>query len=730
MFGMIPFSGAAAGWRNLRLGAGGLITAIDIAPDGTVACRADVFGAYIYNRSATNPGNAGGLGVWQQLLTATSLASSSSILKAGSDGDGVFEVRIAPSNSNVIYMVWQGYVFVSTDKGMTFTQSSFTRDAALGGNIGNPRLFKYKMAVDPINPDIAYLATRTNKTFVTFNGTTTSSWALAPNITANDSNQIGLVAFDSSGGTTGGKTNNIYVSVSGTGLYKSTNAGTSFATVASAPSQIRDLQVASDGTVYCIDSASALHRLVGTTWTTITPSGISNVGNISLDPSSASHIIAWSFNNGGCESSNAGSAWGSPNSSITMTATDTPMIGTLDLQFFTAGMGATVWDPSDTTKLWCSCNQGVWNITVPLPTSTPVLFHSVSAGIEEIVVQDICCPPGSPPIVAGQDVAIIQQSNLPHYALSQSYYSGSFLELGACIDYASSNHSFVAAIVDFEGAEVSGYSTTAGATGSWTAFANFPSPNPGGGSIACATDQEMIWVQGSNGGVFHTLNRGASWSTISGLPGATDGWNFAQFSTRKNVAADRVNIGTFYIQNAGASPGTYVVSNSGATVVYNANTIDLSNGSILKAVPGNAGHLFFTSGFQGSGGNPVTDWPHNQLFYYSHNAGATWTDVSSLSSNNFTIREVWGFGFGMAKPGGGGYPTIYLYGWVNAGSSASAPGSTPAMFASYDNCVTWVQIGPQYPIGWVDGFRVLEGDMNIFGRVYAGYTGSGAIYLG
>jgi hypothetical protein len=31
-------------WNNVKIGAGGLITGIDIASDGTVVCRADVFG--------------------------------------------------------------------------------------------------------------------------------------------------------------------------------------------------------------------------------------------------------------------------------------------------------------------------------------------------------------------------------------------------------------------------------------------------------------------------------------------------------------------------------------------------------------------------------------------------------------------------------------------------------------------------------------------------------------
>ena len=37
-------------WRPIALGAGGLLTGIDIASDGTMVVKTDTFGAYIWNR--------------------------------------------------------------------------------------------------------------------------------------------------------------------------------------------------------------------------------------------------------------------------------------------------------------------------------------------------------------------------------------------------------------------------------------------------------------------------------------------------------------------------------------------------------------------------------------------------------------------------------------------------------------------------------------------------------
>src|SRR6516164_1096800 len=113
------------GWVNMKIGAGGLINAIDIATDGTVVCRTDVGGGYIYNRSAPNPGNAGGIGVWQQLCTTTSLASQSTLVSHPLTTGGLYEVRISPSNTQILYMAWIGRVWVSVNRGGSWNLTSF-----------------------------------------------------------------------------------------------------------------------------------------------------------------------------------------------------------------------------------------------------------------------------------------------------------------------------------------------------------------------------------------------------------------------------------------------------------------------------------------------------------------------------------------------------------------------------------------------------------------------------
>ena len=123
--------------------------------------RTDTDGAYIWNGTQ-----------WQQLVTSTSMPAAFVIPNSG---QGVYEIQIAPSNTNILYMEYEGYVFKSTNKGTTWTQTSFApvTEPTIEGN--DPyRLWGQKMAVDPNNPNVVFAGTPQNGLFVTTNGGT--SW--------------------------------------------------------------------------------------------------------------------------------------------------------------------------------------------------------------------------------------------------------------------------------------------------------------------------------------------------------------------------------------------------------------------------------------------------------------------------------------------------------------------------------------------------------------------------
>src|SRR6516165_7901041 len=187
-------------WQALPIGAGGFLTGLSIAQDGTMVVRTDTYGAYIWNGTQ-----------WQQLITATSMPAA--FVTPNLDNQGVIEIQIAPSNSNILYMFFEGYVFRSTNKGATWTQTSFapTGDTASDATY---KLDGQKMAVDPNNPNVVYVGTTKNGLFVTTNGG--SSWQSVSAVplslpdSSGDNPGFSGIVFDPALGITGGITNTIF----------------------------------------------------------------------------------------------------------------------------------------------------------------------------------------------------------------------------------------------------------------------------------------------------------------------------------------------------------------------------------------------------------------------------------------------------------------------------------------------------------------------------------------
>ena len=113
-FSEVATSMNAATFAPISIGAGGFVTNINIVGDGTKVVRTDTFGAwgcYKCNNSAAR---------WSQLVSYASLPAAD---VAGSFGQnpnatgccGVYEIVIAPSNSSVAYMYYNGYIFVTTN---------------------------------------------------------------------------------------------------------------------------------------------------------------------------------------------------------------------------------------------------------------------------------------------------------------------------------------------------------------------------------------------------------------------------------------------------------------------------------------------------------------------------------------------------------------------------------------------------------------------------------------
>jgi photosystem II stability/assembly factor-like uncharacterized protein len=258
------------------------------------------------------------------------------------------------------------------------------------------------------------------------------------------------------------------------------------------------------------------------------------------------------------------------------------------------------------------------------------------------------------------------------------------------------------------GIEKSGYSVDGGQT--WTKFPTFP-PIAGkiGGGMAVSTPRNIVWAPSNNSTPYYTVDGGATWVQAP-IPGISQeeesGWGFAYYLNRHIVAADRVRRGTFYAYNS--LKGLYRSSDGGATweLLYPREIAPFSSyNATLKAVPGQSGHLFFTSGPQG---DSRTVHPAPSSFMRSTDGGATWRAVPN-------VFEVRAFGFGKPLDG---YPTIFIAGWVKGAYG---------IWRSADSAASWTRIA-EFPLGSVDDVKTIDGDKNTPNLVYLGFSGSGYAY--
>jgi len=323
-------SSPAQGVSQLRIGAGGQITSIDIQCDqGVGICnnsgtttkviRTDTGGGYIYNPSAANPGNAGGTGVWQQLATTTALPYNVYGLAGAENVNnlGVYEIRIAPSNTNVIYMSYNGYVLVSTNKGKTFCDTGLTKQTLSPND--NTKFMSPLMAIDPANPDVVMFGTLSNGIYSTRAGRTCggASWSRisTSSIPAASKGNGYVIAFDPSSTVADGETQSVYVSSYGNGVYHTTTGiSGAWSHMSGSPSTQLHIVCASDGVVWFIDNANGnfngkLWTLTAGTWTQNSEASTQGFRGVAIDPNNPARAVVIDSGGGIDLTINHGASW-------------------------------------------------------------------------------------------------------------------------------------------------------------------------------------------------------------------------------------------------------------------------------------------------------------------------------------------------------------------------------------------------------------------------------------
>lgn len=697
---------AASDWQQLKVGAGGFVRGLAIAPDGTTVARTDTNGGYLWNGSS-----------WVQLVNSSSMPAALIAANPVGFGQGVYELQVAASNTSIMYMLFDGYVFRSTNKGTSWTQTAFSQDTA--GTNPNDGYAQYgeKMAVDPNNPNIVYVGTEDRGLSVTTNGG--ASWSAVSGVRTGTTAGITGILFFPGSSVVGGATQVIYACSNSNGVYVSTNGGSSWTLTSGGPTTVNNAAIDKSGNYYAA-SGQGLWKYSGGRWTELITDN-NNIQAVAINPFNQNEVVAARPSGWLNISYNGGSTWSGANYVTSLVSTDIPWLlgGNQSNQGIFLDSGGLAFSPVTNGQLVLSAGTGVWKMNVPssgVTPITPLSWIDMSVGIEQLVANAIVVPPvtGSSPILASWDRPFIKITNLNSYPATYGPVQSSNIVAGWSLDYASSKPSFVVGIAEGNNGEESGYSPDGGST--WTNFASAPAAGLNGGTIAASTPQNIVWAPAGQRQPYYTLNQGASWTGIT-LPGVSSwgGFDFAYYLVQRSVTADRVNPNTFYLYFGGH--GVFQTTNGGVTWtnVYSGNSGHIESNasfagfnSMISSVPGNAGHLFYTSGPQS--GSTATSPANNPLFR-STNAGATWTAVPN-------VLAVSCFGFGAAAAGQS-YPAIYIVGYVN---------NVFGIWQSVDNAKTWANIGT-YPAGGLDGITTISGDPNNYGAVYVGFGGGGYAYL-
>lgn len=717
---------------------GGYIRGIDIHTDGTMIARGDVFPLFISTTTLSN--------TWTPIFTpasvspANTLGFSNGITGTGgtwnqgkdSIGFSVWEAKIAPTSSSIIYVYYQGNVYVSTNKGATFAitsgpgntwPSDETNDS--GGNQFGP-----KMAVDPNNSNCVVAGSPSQGFFVTTNagGTWTRPTGTPTSTSAVSGNNIGVtgIVFDPTSGTTGGLTNTVYACVWGSGVWQTTTTVTgTWSLLASSPTGC--LSAICLGGVYYVAGTTAaltnttLQKFSGGTWSTVT-TDTNGINCICSNPNNATNIVYIDSNgrfagqmNGAVH--NTFSGWAT-------TAGDCPALQLQPASGSFYSPSQCLPDPGVSQRFWFCCGIGVFytdSITSASFTGT-VSVAPRTHGINAMVTYEVAKLANGPLLWAGQDR---QAWSIASPTVEPSTFgvvaNQSNIFPAWAMDWAKDNSGTIIAHVGTgqgTSPDNSMFSTNSGA--SWALMSTrgtVPTWNSGGGgTVHMAASTSNNWCALANTGtgvIYFTTNGGTTWSTATGTP--TTGTPSAHGNRAKVIAADLVTANTFYLASTGN--GLYTSTNSGSTwsLVASLPTTLANWQDQLLAAPSNAGHLWLCT-VNGSTTGSATHPQTTQLSYRSVNGGSTWTSLSN-------ICDLWCMGFGQPAPGFS-YPTIWIVGWVKPGGVGAFK---YGVWVSKDAASTWTWL-TDYPAGSFGNPVRIVGDPGDWTKCYVGINSSTIVY--
>jgi len=693
-------------WGSMKIGGGGWVVGMDIHPTepGLIYVRTDVSGAYRWNPSSSS---------WKQLVTSASMPAD---FVGYARYSGVDSLVAAPSDPNIAYMSYSGtpygnglaQIFRSTDRGETWKATTFKKYRVESEANGEGRQEGERLAVDPLDSNVVYYCPVWDSPWTTADGGAT--WSKIEAIpSGTPPHGVNTVVFGREPLDSGTKTKRIFITTDSAGIFKSSDGGRTWTNIAeSGPknsSRPRDAEMGSDGVYYvvCGNEGGATGSIwkysPDGVWTDITPpapaGGSKSYADLAVDPKNP-QVLAVIANGGQCfVSKDQGGVWTAHG--FHLNSEKIKWLGQQDNHWLSVGEIA--FDPAEPGKLWFAEGFGVW-WTRDLD-SPDIEWNAASEGIEEACGNDVIAPPGGKPLAAMFDLGVFYFDNPDAYTArrSQPYFMSAW-----ALDWCAADPKFIAGVfrnhLGFPPHPNSaGYSTDGGQT--WSLF---PAVEKGTApaeleygviAVSANSKDKIVWSPAKRKLPYYTSDCGAIWkqSSFGGI--SNTGFDM-HYSPQKALCADRVLPDTFYFYHPDS--GIYRSIDGGAHFTKVGNPVSHRSNAVLKATPGIGGDLWFAEGHQGA---PVGG------LWHSTDGGASWKAVQG-------IEQAFNFGLGKAENEGGPM-TIFVAG-VLAGDTG--------IYRSTDSGSTWEKICT-YPLGIYDWVDAMDGDKDVFGKVYLAFAGAG-----
>lgn len=707
---------------SVPLGGTGSVTGIDISHDGKrLVCRTDVGNGYVRGRA--DP-------AWRPLFSpSTMLQADYDPLPARADkadSGGVAGIRIAPSNSDIIFASFHGYIWKSMDGGKSIRRTSLPQKMMLS-NSGRQRLYNRTIDIHPRDPNKVVVGTWGEGVWFTNDGG--ENWARAnlPAATQSPDGSPGLycVSYDQN------MPNRFFAYVTGVGLFRSdTGAGGQYFALPGGPKVCSSLVIGPDGTAYLCEATAA--EKGGKVWLYSAALGWKSsvppieAFTLAIVPTNVGRVIAAAGNTHFMESGDGGRTFSSMGA-----ASWSPIGGEAR---WTRGL-TTIFpaeiliDPIDKDLMWIAQGVGVAKARI---VGSRYQAEDWSAGIEEMVAVSTLCVPGGKSFLSGWDKSFWRVDDLNAYNNDFKYpllpgktHEASFVAYSGYMDFAGDDPSFMVGVTALTNQSSPGFSADGGDT--WRAFKGAPPSGWGfGGCIASSTRKNIVLLPSNNGVGSFTLDGGATWEPIR-LDGSrpTGGFANAYYVNRKNISADKTRPGTFVLvyttiaNDAYGNPlgGVWLTRDGGqkwdhvlAGVVSDRDhdpKAVMATGQDarqfwncqLEYVPGHTGELLYT---------PHADFADDK-FFWSRDDGKTWSEP------NRKIRNVVSFGFGKAAPGQT-RPAVYFWGAVD---------KIIGLYVSFDWFASAPRLVTRFPSQLLGVVVSVAADPDRFGRAYVGTSGAG-----